>query len=218
MKNETNNSVSLTGTVASDITFSHSVYSEEFLRFDLSVRRLSGSCDTLPIIMSKRLLDEVDPSFPITLNGQLRSYNMMCDGKSRLILKMFVRSARPAECDDDNSVFLQGYLCKDPVYRTTPFCREISDMLLAVNRSYGKSDYIPCICWGRNARFCRNMEISQYLAVVGRLQSRAYEKRLEDGSVQERIAYEVSVSRLTTDREQAAELADGILQSPFELI
>ena len=217
MKNEINNTVYLTGTVASDITFSHSVYSEEFLRFDLDVKRLSGSSDLLPIIMSKRLLDDVDPRYPITLKGQLRSYNMMCEGKSRLVLKMFVRSAEPAQCEDTNSVFLQGYLCKDPIYRTTPFCREISDILLAVNRSYGKSDYIPCICWGRNARFCRNMDISQYLAVAGRLQSRVYEKRLEDGSLQERIAYEVSVSRLTTDVEQASLLADELFLSRSEV-
>ncbi len=202
MKNEINNQVRFTGTICSDVTFSHTVYCEDFYSFCISVERLSGSADVLPVIISKRLLrDDCLHREKVTIEGQLRSYNMVCDGKSRLVLKIFARALYPCDCDiqDENTVFLGGYLCKPPIYRTTPFCREIADLLLAVNRSYGKSDYIPCICWGRNARYCGNMEVSQFIAVSGRLQSRQYEKHLPDGTIEKRTAYEVSVNRLSID-------------------
>lgn len=203
MKNETNNKVSFVGRVCSRVQFSHTVYSEDFYCFDISVERLSGNSDILPVIVSKRLLwEELPVGCRVRLSGQLRSYNMVHQGKSRLVLKIFARELEICGDEpDENTVQLQGFLCKPPVYRTTPFCREISDILLAVNRSYGKSDYIPCICWGRNARFCSNMDISQYVAVSGRLQSRVYEKVI-DGTVEQRTAYEVSVNRLTTDPEE----------------
>lgn len=205
MVNETNNMVRFTGVVDSELTYSHEIFSESFYTFKLKVLRLSGQSDSLPVIISERLLaQEYGVGCRITVEGQLRSYNMLRDGRSHLVLQIFVKNIGPAEegLPDENTVYLQGFVCKTPIYRTTPFCREIADILLAVNRAYGKSDYIPCICWGRNARFCREIVVSQFLSISGRLQSRNYEKHLEDGSVQERTAYEVSVSKLSLQKEE----------------
>lgn len=203
MKKEINNKVTFVGTVCSPLQLSHTVYSEDFYSFLISVERLSGSLDTLPVIASKRLLSSVTCGSRVCIEGQLRSYNMLLEGKNRLVIKIFARSIEPIskeiELCDRNEVLLQGFICKPPIFRTTPFSREIADVLLAINRSYGKSDYIPCICWGRNARFCCDMQVSDFMSVSGRLQSRLYQKRLADGTVEERTAYEVSVNRLSTE-------------------
>lgn len=195
-----NNRVTLTGKVAEEATFSHEVFGEGFYEIKLEVPRLSAQTDLLPITVSERLLALHDASLGSTLTvvGQFRSYNKIEGERSRLMLTVFVRDI--IEFDEDlnpNMIELEGYICKSPLYRTTPFKREICDLLLAVNRAYNKSDYIPCIAWGRNARFVNGLGIGERVSVSGRIQSREYQKMQEDGSYQTKTAYEVSISRVT---------------------
>lgn len=201
-----NNHLLLVGKVTSDKKFSHEIYGESFYIFDLEVARLSGNSDIIPITISERLIleKELEIGDKVAIEGQFRSYNSYENEKNRLILTVFAKDIKYlSEEDEENSsekvsneVTLIGYICKKPIYRQTPFGREISDILLAVNRAYNKSDYIPCIAWGRTARFCENLEVGTELRVTGRVQSREYEKKYEDGTVEKRIAYEVSVSNL----------------------
>ncbi len=193
------NALSLAGTIAEMPTFSHDVFGEAFYQMMLAVPRLSGVNDMLPITASERLLEMVAPemNMPLHLEGQVRSYNKMVDGVGRLLITAFAQRLNPPVGDENpNSVILSGALCKPPAYRTTPFGREIADMMLAVNRAFGKSDYIPCIAWGRNARFAARLAVGDHIIVEGRLQSRPYQKQLSDGTVLDKVAYEVSVSRL----------------------
>ena len=206
MANE-NNKVKLMGRVAEEPVLSHRVYGEGFYKTVIAVERLSGACDMVPVTVSERLLMScpavVGEDYFIT--GQFRSYNNYSDTGSRLKLTVFAKTFCPAyEGDEDepNDIFLDGYLCKEPVFRSTPFGREIADMLLAVNRSYGKSDYIPCITWGRTARYAANLKIGDRVQLVGRFRSRAYQKQLPDGTTLNKVAYEVSVSRLTSVRDE----------------
>ena len=203
-----NNHIILVGKVTSDKKFSHEIYGEKFYIFGLSVPRLSGNSDIIPITISERLM--VNGDLPIgtkiTVEGQFRSYNSYGEGKNKLVLTVFAKNVTLLEDQESevearkdflsNEVTLIGYICKKPVYRQTPFGREIADILLAVNRAYSKSDYIPCIAWGRTARFCENMEIGTEVKIVGRVQSRQYEKKHEDGTVESKVAYEVSVGSL----------------------
>jgi len=194
-----NNRVTLTGKVVEEAKFSHEVFGEGFYEIKLEVPRLSSQTDILPVTISERLLASHDASVGATLSviGQFRSYNKLEQEKSRLMLTVFVRDI--PECDDEvnpNVIELEGYICKPPLYRTTPFKREICDILLAVNRAYNKSDYIPCIAWGRNARFVNGLRVGERIAIQGRIQSREYQKTKEDGSVVTKTAYEVSVSRV----------------------
>ena len=202
-----NNYLELVGKITSEKVFSHEIYGESFYIFNLEVPRLSGTADSIPITISERLISNFDLSIgkEIEIEGQFRSYNTYENQKSRLVLTVFAKDIRehihPSEDEPirdkiSNEVVLVGYICKKPIYRKTPFGREISDILLAVNRAYNKSDYIPCIAWGRNARFCENMEIGTEVKVVGRVQSRMYEKKHEDGTIEPRVAYEVSVGSL----------------------
>lgn len=195
-----NNSIHLEGTLLSKLEFSHEMYGEKFYTFDLEVMRLSDSKDILSITVSDRLITNMSLEIgtEIIVEGQLRSYNKFVDGSNKLILTVFARDIKPCEekSKNPNEIFLDGYICKEPIYRTTPFGREIADVLLAVNRAYNKSDYIPCIAWGRNARFCQNMEVGTEVKIVGRVQSRKYEKKFEDGTSETRIAYEVSISSM----------------------
>lgn len=199
-----NNHIILVGKVTSDKKFSHEIYGEKFYIFNLSVPRLSGNADIIPITISERLLTDLDISTgkKAIIEGQFRSYNGYENEKSRLILTVFAKEITILPDDEElpiskekvsNEVILSGYICKKPIYRQTPFKREIADVLLAVNRAYNKSDYIPCIAWGRNARFCQNMDVGTEVKVVGRVQSRGYEKKLEDGTILNKVAYEVSV-------------------------
>jgi single-stranded DNA-binding protein len=163
------------------------------------VKRLSGQGDILPVTISERLIADRDLGIGVTINalGQFRSYNKLINGKSKLMLTVFIRELlddMPAK--NPNSIVLTGYICKPPVYRTTPFNREIADILIAVNRSYNKSDYIPCIAWGRNARFAKNLAVGEKIAVSGRIQSREYQKKITDDDVRTLTAYEVSISKL----------------------
>lgn len=197
-----NNQVSIMGKIASGFTFSHQVYGEGFYLIDLLVKRLSDQEDRIPLMVSERLVDvtqDYEGEY-IMVQGQFRSYNRHEEKKNRLVLSVFVRELSFVEEADDsiksNQIFLDGYICKPPVYRKTPLGREIADLLLAVNRPYGKSDYIPCICWGRNARYASAFEVGGHVLIWGRIQSREYIKKLGENETEKRTAYEVSVSKL----------------------
>ncbi|MDO5425244.1 MAG: single-stranded DNA-binding protein [Eubacteriales bacterium] len=197
-----NNQVSIMGKVASEFAFSHEVFGEGFYMVDLLVKRLSDSSDRIPVMISERLID-VTQDYQgeyIQVEGQFRSYNRHEEKKNRLVLSVFAREVRFVEEEDDkiksNQIFLDGFVCKPTVYRKTPLGREIADMLIAVNRPYGKSDYIPCICWGRNARFASNFDVGSRVQIWGRIQSREYMKKLDADQTEKRTAYEVSISKL----------------------
>lgn len=225
-----NNHITLVGKVTSEKKFSHEIYGEKFYIFDLSIPRLSGNADNIPITISERLLTE--NSLPIDskilVQGQFRSYNCYQGEKNRLILTVFAKEVEFVENQEEeipvgkdittNEVILDGYICKKPIYRKTPFGREIADILLAVNRSYNKSDYIPCIAWGRNAKFCENVPVGAEIRVIGRVQSREYEKKHEDGTVEKRIAYEVSVSSLEVINKNTDENEEEVIEENKEAI
>lgn len=198
-----NNQVYLSGQIASEPEFSHEIMGEKFYDMKVSVARLSGQNDVIPITISDRLMEggSFEIGNLIGLIGQFRSYNKIVDGKSKLVLRVFVREL--CECDDNapNVIEIEGYVCKQPVYRTTPFKREIADLLVAVNRAYNKSDYIPAIAWGRNARYASTFRVGEKIHLVGRIQSRVYQKALDDGSVEERVAYEVSVTKFEQEKD-----------------
>ncbi len=214
-----NNYLTLVGKVTGEKKFSHEIYGERFYIFNLSIPRLSGNSDIIPITVSERLIkeDTLQEGNKLLIKGQFRSYNSYENEKNRLILTVFAKDIMEVEENEEeendivrkdivtNEVVLVGYICKKPIYRQTPFGREISDLLLAVNRAYNKSDYIPCIAWGRNARFCQNLEVGTQVKVVGRVQSRTYEKKHEDGSVETRVAYEVSIGSLEVVEEKENE-------------
>ena len=195
---EKNNRVYIYGEIVSDAQFSHEVYGEGFYEFFVKVMRLSGQADVLPVTVSERIMTEdMKCGGHICALGQFRSYNKLEGGRSRLMLTVFVREiVDVAASKNPNSIVLSGYICKPPVYRTTPFNREIADLLIAVNRSYNKSDYIPAIAWGRNARFVRNLAVGDKVALSGRIQSREYQKKQPDESFVSMTAYEVSISKL----------------------
>ena len=212
-----NNYLTLVGKVTGEKKFSHEIYGERFYVFNLEIPRLSGNADIIPITVSERLVEEdtLQEGKRLLVKGQFRSYNSYENEKNRLILTVFAKDINEIEnCEEQeenemvrkdtitNEVVLVGYICKKPIYRQTPFGREISDILLAVNRAYNKSDYIPCIAWGRNARFCQNLEVGSQVKIVGRVQSRIYEKKYEDGTVENRVAYEVSVGSLEVIEEK----------------
>ena len=166
---------------------------------DILVKRLSGQSDVLPVTISERLIESrnVKVGSELQILGQFRSYNKMIDGKSKLMLTVFVREILDEDYSQNpNNIVLSGYICKEPIYRTTPFNREIADVLIAVNRAYNKSDYIPCIAWGRNARFVKNLSVGERVALSGRIQSREYQKKITDTDVKIMTAYEVSISKL----------------------
>lgn len=211
-----NNKIYLEGTVTSGLEFSHEMYGEGFYTFSMEVMRLSDSVDNLNITVSERLIANMDLAIgkDIIVDGQLRSYNKFVDGANKLILTVFARNIEPCieRSKNPNEIFLDGYICKDPVYRTTPFGREIADVLLAVNRAYNKSDYIPTIAWGRNSRFCQNLEVGDNIRVWGRLQSREYQKKVDDTVVIKKIAYEVSVSKMERVQNEEVETDKGITE------
>lgn len=214
-----NNHLVLVGKVVSDKSYSHEIYGEKFYVFNLEVVRLSSTVDIIPITVSERLLTELDLEIgkKVRVEGQFRSYNNYENERNRLILTVFAKEVTEAEEvveneennenneEVTNEVTLVGYVCKKPIYRQTPFGREIADILLAVNRAYNKSDYIPSIAWGRNARFCQNIDVGTEVKIIGRVQSRNYEKKHEDGSVETRIAYEVSVASMEIVNDEESE-------------
>lgn len=228
-----NNYLTLVGKVTSEKKFSHEIYGERFYSFDLSTPRLSGNADIIPVTVSERIIndDMMAIGSKLLVKGQFRSYNSYENEKNRLILTVFAKDIEKLEEPSENvqedgnednqneftkkdtvtnEVVLVGYICKKPIYRQTPFGREIADILLAVNRAYNKSDYIPSIAWGRNARFCQNLEVGTEVKIVGRIQSRNYEKKYEDGTIVKKVAYEVSIGSLeivknSEDSENASE-------------
>ena len=197
-----NNQVSIIGEIVSDFQYSHEVYGEGFYMMEVSVRRLSDFVDYIPVMVSERIIDvEADYIGQLVyISGQFRSFNRHEERKNRLVLSVFARELEILEpdCDEDagNQIFLDGYICKEAIYRKTPLGREIADLLVAVNRSYGKSDYIPCICCGRNARFAAGFEVGTHVQIWGRIQSRDYVKKLSETQVEQRTAYAVSVSKI----------------------
>jgi len=227
-KTAANNSVVIIGKIMTELEFSHQIYGEGFYTFALEASRLSDVSDLLPVTISDRITDKNDLSVGtlIKIDGQIRSYNSFVEAerKNKLILTVFARDVKIGLDESDlkqnpNEVQLNGYICKPPIFRTTPFGREIADILVAVNRSYNKSDYIPCIAWGRNARFASRLTIGESIRIWGRMQSRGYQKKSEDGQTLERTAYEVSISKIeymnaadnarAHDEEANAEQTDG---------
>jgi primosomal replication protein N len=199
---EKNNKVFISGDILTEAVFSHEVYGEGFYEMNVLVKRLSGQGDVLPVTISERLISDKDLKVGVSINalGQFRSYNKLVNGKSKLMLTVFVRELLDeAPQRNPNSIVLTGYICKPPIYRTTPFNREIADLLIAVNRSYNKSDYIPCIAWGRNARFAKSLAVGDKIAVSGRIQSREYQKKITDDDIKTMTAYEVSISKLAAN-------------------
>ncbi|MEE1304300.1 MAG: single-stranded DNA-binding protein [Agathobacter sp.] len=194
-----NNQVSLVGEIVSDFEYSHEVYGEGFYLVELSVSRLSDFVDYIPVMVSERLIN-VEESYigqQVYIGGQFRSFNRHDEKRNRLVLTVFAREIELTDNEEAmNQIFLDGYICKDAIYRKTPLGREIADLLVAVNRSYGKSDYIPCICWGRNARFASGFEVGTHVQIWGRIQSREYVKKITETQIEQRIAYEVSVSKI----------------------
>lgn len=210
-REQENNKVTLSGELVSNFEFIHEVYGEGFYTAMLESERLSGTKDAIPIMVSERIVDvEADwiGRF-VKVSGQFRSYNKNENGRMHLELSVFVREfeetefehGEPGSGNDENRISLDGYICKPPIYRKTPLGREIADILLAVNRIYGKSDYIPCIAWGRNARFVSGLEVGTRLQIEGRIQSREYQKRISDDKVETRVAYEVSIAKMETVNE-----------------
>lgn len=200
MNNIATNKVFLSGEIVSTPVFSHEMFGEEFFETEIAVKRLSEQVDVIPLTVSERLITEknLKQGDKISLAGQFRSYNKMSEGKSKLMLTVFVRDILDYdEQANPNSIELIGFICKPTVYRTTPFNREICDMLVAVNRAYNKSDYIPCIAWGRNARFVKYLSVGEQVAVFGRIQSREYQKKISEDEIVTKTAFEVSVSRIT---------------------
>lgn len=216
-----NNHLTLMGKVTSEKRFSHEIYGECFYIFDMEIPRLSDISDIIPVTISERLIldDKLTIGANILIRGQFRSYNSYENEKNKLILTVFAKDIFYEEEIEEqlqgedskepvsNEVVLTGYICKKPIYRQTPFGREISDLLLAVNRAYNKSDYIPAIAWGRTARFCQNLEVGTEVKVTGRVQSRSYEKKFEDGTAITKVAYEVSIGSLEVidEKEDASE-------------
>ena len=197
-----NNQVVIMGEIVSDFSFSHEIFGEGFYMVDVKVERLSDSNDMIPVMVSERLIDVTSDyrGQNIMVTGQFRSYNRHEERKNKLVLSVFAREIEfvdeTPEGSKTNQIYLDGYICKEPIYRKTPLGREIADLLLAVNRPYGKSDYIPCICWGRNARFAAGFEVGTHVQIWGRIQSREYVKKLSETEVEQRVAYEVSVSKI----------------------
>ena len=197
-----NNQVVIMGTIVSEFKYSHEIFGEGFYMVDVEVQRLSDSIDIIPLMVSERLMD-IEQDFrgvKVMVTGQFRSYNRHEEKKNRLILSVFAREVELVdeieESAKSNQIYLDGFICKEPIYRKTPLGREIADLLIAVNRSYGKSDYIPCICWGRNARFASSFEVGGHVQVWGRIQSREYVKKITELDTEKRVAYEVSVSKV----------------------
>ncbi len=206
-----NNRVFLSGTVESKPVFSHETFGEAFYEVSLLVPRLSNHLDKVPVTVSEKLLNggKFEIGKYVCIKGQFRSYNKLEDGKSKLMLTVFVRELCDFEEDmNPNIIEITGFICKEPTYRTTPFNREICDVLIAVNRAYNKSDYLPCIAWGRNAKFVSELSVGTKVCIVGRIQSREYQKHLDGGEVINKIAYEVSINKIQEEKGEAVLVAE----------
>ena len=195
------NQVEVCGRINSAFEYSHEIFGEGFYTVKLLVNRLSEATDEIPLLISERLVDVTKDykGMLVRACGQFRSFNKHEENRNHLILSVFVRDLEFIESMDGvrpNQIILDGFICKQPVYRMTPLGREIADLLMAVNRPYGKSDYIPCICWGRNARYADGFGVGEHVQLWGRIQSREYQKQVGDDEYETRVAYEISVSKL----------------------
>ena len=194
-----NNAVKISGEIVSDFTYDHEMYGEGFYKVFVQVTRISGNLDTIPVMVSDRIID-VNKNLTgemVAIEGEFRSYNKHLLGANKLLLFVLCKKIEIVKyCMNEDEIFLRGFICKNPIYRKTPFKREISDLLIAVNRYYGKSEYIPCICWGRNARYAAGFEIGDEIVIRGRIQSRTYEKKISDTEFETRTAYEVSANMI----------------------
>lgn len=200
---EKNNLARCSGKVSEEPKFSHLILGEGFYDMKIEVPRLSAESDTIPVTVSERLLNNVKVGDSVTIDGEFRSYNKLVDGKSKLVLTLFAKELTgDIDQENSNTISLTGFLCKQPIYRTTPFGREICDCLIAVNRAYNKSDYIPCIAWGRNARFVNSLQVGEKVTLIGRIQSRNYTKKHEDGTDEIKTAYEISISSISLAENQ----------------
>lgn len=200
---EKNNLARCSGKVSEEPKFSHLILGEGFYDMKLEVPRLSAESDTIPVTVSERLLNNVKVGDSVTIDGEFRSYNKLVNGKSKLVLTLFAKElTEDIDQENSNTISLTGFLCKQPIYRTTPFGREICDCLIAVNRAYNKSDYIPCIAWGRNARFVNSLQVGEKVTLLGRIQSRNYTKKHEDGTDEIKTAYEISISSISLAENQ----------------
>ncbi len=217
----TNNQTEIVGIIKSEFELNHEIYAEKFYTFILEVPRLSGTYDDIKVMISERLImdGEYGVGDTVAVSGQFRSYNSSEEGSNKLVLTVFAKDIM--HCGDDvknpNRLYLNGYICKPPIYRTTPFGREITDLLLAVNRSYNKSDYIPVIAWGRNARYAKNLAVGENVRMWGRIQSRNYQKRINDDEVITKTAYEVSINRLELVTDDSDDADVGIGESIFDV-
>lgn len=205
-----NNNVQIGGEIVKLPEFSHEVFEEKFYKFEIKTKRLSEYDDILPVIVSERLVnvDDINLGDMVVINGQFRSYNLQTEARSKLVLSIFVKEIEftdDVNCLTLNDANLIGYICKEPIYRKTPLGREIADVLVAVNRTYRKSDYIPCILWGRNAKYCDTLKVGDLVKLSGRIQSRNYEKKLPDGTVIKKTAYEISVSKFASKDDNEAD-------------
>ena len=208
-----NNKVYIAGKVVSEPKFSYEVFGEGFYEFNLEVKRLSDISDVIPVTISERLMQAENIIMGSNLAGvgQFRSYNKLIDGKSKLMLTVFIRELKEYdESINPNQIEITGYVCKEPIYRTTPFKREIADVLIAVNRSFNKSDYLPCIAWGRNAKYVSTLNVGDKLEMVGRIQSRVYQKRIDENTVEEKVAYEISLNKIIKSDNQNDLNVDGL--------
>jgi primosomal replication protein N len=214
---EGQNSVYLYGMVVTEPTASHEFYGEDYCELQLSVKRLSSIVDIIPVTIEKSIVEKekIILGSHIAVTGEFRSYNKIENNRSRLMLSIFVNSLSDEQSEDNpNIIELSGYICKMPIYRTTPFNREIADLLVAVNREQNKTDYLPAIAWGRNARFAKTMNVGDRINISGRIQSREYQKRLDNGLIETRVAYEISVNRMSPDNfESQVGDTDFIIES-----
>lgn len=210
---ENNNNVLIKGKIVKLPSYSHTVMGEGFFEMYVEVKRLSDETDILPVTISERLIEGFNLGDEIGISGQFRSYNKLDGEKSKLMLTIFVKELiDPDDISAVNQINMVGYICKEPIYRTTPFGREICDVLLAVNRAYNKSDYLPCIAWGRNARFVKDLSVGEKLEVQGRIQSRKYQKKTDSGDTETKIAYEISLSSVVISDNALIEKYDEFLE------
>ena len=208
-----NNKVYISVKLLCEPKFSYEVFGEGFYEFNLEVKRLSDISDVIPVTISERLMQAENIIMGSNLAGvgQFRSYNKLIDGKSKLMLTVFIRELKEYdESINPNQIEITGYVCKEPIYRTTPFKREIADVLIAVNRSFNKSDYLPCIAWGRNAKYVSTLNVGDKLEMVGRIQSRVYQKRIDENTVEEKVAYEISLNKIIKSDNQNDLNVDGL--------
>lgn len=203
-----NNKVFLTGTIVTEPVFSHETFGEGFYELNMAVARLSEYNDLIPITVSEKFLvkEVFEVGCKVAIKGQFRSYNKIIDGVSRLVLTVFVREISEVdESMNPNIIEVTGYVCKTPIYRTTPFKREICDLLIAVNRPYNKSDYLPCIAWGRNAKYIKDIEVGKQVSIVGRIQSREYQKKVGENDFITKTAYEISINKVHVNGQEETE-------------